>query len=337
MVGTTGTPKHLVALAIVSILLSACEQKSSEATPPANPDGLHFPVACEPGKDCWIARYVNHGQGGKAKDYLCGGQSQPGHKGTDIAIADLGRMADGVAVLAAKSGTILRVRDGMPDVSVRKTGKAEVEGQKCGNGIVLAHDNGDESQYCHLKNNSITVAQGDTVTAGDQIAEIGLSGQTEFPHLHYMLRRDGQIIDPFDGSTMSDVCDASGPMLWAHDIAYEPLVLFELQASEEPPKRETIWQAGANILSRNSPALVLTARAMHIRQADQWHMVIRDPKGKTFVDQDMDIDKDHQFYYRFIGRKQPAGGFMPGIWTGELTASRADKDEKKVRIEFRVE
>jgi murein DD-endopeptidase MepM/ murein hydrolase activator NlpD len=317
-------------------MLSGCGEKT-ESAPPQNPDGLTFPVACTLGEDCWIARYVDHGQGAEARDYLCGTHTQSGHKGTDIAVNDLGRMAAGVDVLAAKGGTVLRLRDGVDDISVRRTGADAVDGQECGNGIVIAHDNGDESQYCHLRKGSITVKPDERVEAGAKIAQIGLSGETEFPHLHYMLRRGGEIIDPFDGSHMSDHCDASGPILWASDIAYDPLILFDLQLSEAPPKGDTVWQPGKSTLDRMSPAMVVTARGMFTETGDTWHMRIRDPKGKVFVEKEAALEDGDQFYYRFIGRKRPDSGFMPGIWTGELTAKRGTEAEKKLKLEFRVE
>lgn len=336
MAGSTRTFHPLAALAIVPLLLSACEDKS-RSTPPRNPDGLTFPVACTPGEDCWITRYVDHGQGAEARDYLCGNHTQAGHKGTDIALSDLGQMAAGIDVLATRSGTVLRVRDGVDDISVRRTGAEAVDGQECGNGIVIAHDNGDESQYCHLRKGSIVVQPEAHVKAGAKIAQVGLSGETEFPHLHYMLRRDGEIIDPFDGSKMLDHCDASGPILWATDIAYDPLVLFDLQLSAAPPNGDTVWQEGQSTLDRMGPAMVLTARGMFTEAGDTWHMRIRDPKGGIFVEQKAALEDGDQFYYRFIGRKRPDGGFMPGIWTGELTAKRGTEAEKKLKLEFRVE
>ena len=336
MAGSSRKHSILAALAFVPLILSGCGEKSKSA-PPANPNGLTFPVACTVGEDCWIARYVDHGQNDEARDYLCGNHTQKGHKGTDIAINDLGRMAAGVDVLAVRDGKVLRVREGVDDISVRRAGIDAVEGQECGNGIVLQHENGDESQYCHLKRGSVTVKSGDMVKAGDPVAKVGLSGETEFPHLHYMLRRDGEIIDPFDGSQMSDHCDASGPILWSHDIPYETLTLFDLQLSEAPPKDGAVWQVGQQTLSRTSPAMVMTARAMFTEKGDTWHMRIKDPKGEIFVEQKAALDDDDQFYYRFIGRKRPEGGFTPGIWTGELVVKRGDDAEKKVTVEFRVE
>ena len=335
MAGRSRKHHLLAALAFVPLVLSGCGEKS-KSTPPQNPNGLAFPVACTLGEDCWIARYVDHGTGGEARDYLCGTHTQAGHKGTDIALNDLGRMRAGVDVLSVQDGRVLRLRDGVDDISVRQTGDDAVDGQECGNGIVIAHANGDESQYCHLRKGSITVRQGDMVGKGQKVAEIGLSGETEYPHLHYTLRRDGAVIDPFDSSHMSDHCDASGPILWATDIAYEPITLFDLSINTAPPGRETVWEAGIAEVGSDSPALVMTARAMFTETGDTWHLRIKDPRGEVFVERKVTLDDGKQFYYQFIGRKRPDGGFTPGIWTGDLTVTREGEDTRKQKVEFRV-
>jgi len=54
--------------------------------PPAEagmPDQLGLPIDCEPGKDCWILRYVDHDPGPGVRDYMCGALTGDGHKGTD--------------------------------------------------------------------------------------------------------------------------------------------------------------------------------------------------------------------------------------------------------------
>jgi murein DD-endopeptidase MepM/ murein hydrolase activator NlpD len=42
--------------------------------------------------------------------------------------------------------------------------------------------------YAHLKKGSVMVKAGDTVKAGQKIAEVGNSGNAPFSHLHYHLQ-----------------------------------------------------------------------------------------------------------------------------------------------------
>ncbi len=57
-----------------------------------------------------------------------------------------------------------------------------------GNCIAIEHPNGSVSIYGHLKKNSISVKVGDVVKSKQEIARIGVSGSSFFPHLHFEVR-----------------------------------------------------------------------------------------------------------------------------------------------------
>jgi murein DD-endopeptidase MepM/ murein hydrolase activator NlpD len=63
-----------------------------------------------------------------------------------------------------------------------------------GNFIVISHGFGMTTNYNHL--NKVLVRAGQKVNRGDKIAEIGLSGQTTGPHLHYEVRVSGIPVNP---------------------------------------------------------------------------------------------------------------------------------------------
>jgi murein DD-endopeptidase MepM/ murein hydrolase activator NlpD len=77
-------------------------------------------------------------------------------------------------------------------------GNATVEttGEMNGNGrmVVLNHGQGITTQYLHLS--KIHVNRGDKVRKGQQIAEVGNTGHSTSPHLHYEVRVNGVPIDP---------------------------------------------------------------------------------------------------------------------------------------------
>jgi lipoprotein NlpD len=62
-----------------------------------------------------------------------------------------------------------------------------------GNLVIIKHDDVYLSAYAH--NKTILVREGQTVKAGEQIAEIGSSGSA-YPKLHFEIRRDGKPVDP---------------------------------------------------------------------------------------------------------------------------------------------
>ena len=185
---------------------------------------LRPPVACEIGRDCFVQHYVDRDPSPAAQDYQCGTLTYEGHDGTDIRVPTMAAQKAGVQVLAAADGKVLRVRDGIADVSIAGRGRDSVDNLECGNGAVVDHGQGWETQYCHMAKGSMAVRPGDTVKAGDTLGRIGLSGMTEFPHLHFTLRKDGKVVDPFAFGADAKSC-GGGRSLWeasaAQALAYQ--------------------------------------------------------------------------------------------------------------------
>lgn len=56
-----------------------------------------------------------------------------------------------------------------------------------GNCVVIDHLNGEYSFLVHLKKGSVMVREGDMVTQGQPVGQVGNSGSSMYPHLHYQL------------------------------------------------------------------------------------------------------------------------------------------------------
>ncbi len=63
-----------------------------------------------------------------------------------------------------------------------------------GNNIVIDHGNGYQTLYAHL--NRIYVKVGDSVGRGAQIGQMGSSGRSTGPHLHFEIRKNGVRLNP---------------------------------------------------------------------------------------------------------------------------------------------
>jgi len=68
--------------------------------------------------------------------------------------------------------------------------------QQRGYGLILEinHGNGLVTKYAHLSR--VNVKQGQRVTRGQLIANVGNSGLSTGPHLHYEIHVDGRVVDP---------------------------------------------------------------------------------------------------------------------------------------------
>lgn len=96
------------------------------------------------------------------------------------------RMHQGVDV-GARAGTPVRAAG--PGKVVR-AGNAGAYG----NLVVIDHGDGSETRYAHLS--KTLVATGTTVLRGQTIGEVGSTGLSTGPHLHFELRVDGAPVDP---------------------------------------------------------------------------------------------------------------------------------------------
>lgn len=63
-----------------------------------------------------------------------------------------------------------------------------------GNMVRIDHGSGLETRYGHAS--KLLVKSGDRVVKGQEIAEVGTSGRSTGPHLHYEIRLNGNALDP---------------------------------------------------------------------------------------------------------------------------------------------
>jgi hypothetical protein len=300
------------------VLLASIAPLGATETP-----ALDLPVVCEMGSVCTVQLYVDHDEGAGAVDYTCGTLTYDGHQGTDIRVPDLVAMEQGVSVVAAAAGTVRAIRDGEPDLSVDRRGRAAVGGKPAGNAVVLVHGDGWETQYSHLKEGSVAVRPGQRVDAGERLGLIGLSGDTNFPHLEFGVRHEGKTIDPFVGLGPPAGCGEAVAPLWipvALDaLRYRPSGVLLSGFADEQPDKDRV-RAGAHrtvTLSRESAALVFWADVYGLRAGDRAVFRLYDPAEQLVTHHERVIDLDGHQLFDYAGRKRPDQGWPVGIYRGE--------------------
>lgn len=306
--------------------------------------GVGLPVACTLGTDCWVANYPDLDPGPGARDSLCGPRSYDDHDGSDFAIRDLAAMERGVTVRAAAAGVVRSARDGMDDVLVTEPGVRErIAGRECGNGVLVEHADGWQTQYCHLRRGSVLVRPGQAVGAGTPLALVGLSGNTEFPHLHFTLRRSGAPVDPWTGHALAAGCGTADGALWepAAGLAYEAVALYNAGFAPGPPLIEAIrrGERGGDSLPADAPALVLWVEMFGVRAGDRLQFRIRAPDGAQVLESEQQVPRDQARRFVYVGTRRSGARWMTGDYRGEITLLRgagAGADADALRRELQA-
>ena len=91
----------------------------------------------------------------------------------------------GAEVLAVADARVVAARDGVTEAARLSDNHAHPHPDAAGNYISLALEGGQFATYEHLRPGSLKVAKGDHVSAGQVLAEVGFTGDSTEPHLHF--------------------------------------------------------------------------------------------------------------------------------------------------------
>jgi len=305
---------------------------------------LNLPIDCKIGEDCYIQNFVDVDPGDGAQDYRCGALSYDGHKGTDFRLINLAQMRRGVKVLAAADGTVKGVRNDMDDVNFRDATPDAIAKRECGNGLMLAHADGYKTQYCHMKKGSVTVKSGAQVRRGDVLGEVGLSGQTEFPHLHLQVTdADDQIIDPFSGPMQKSPCGRMGKSLWdsaiQQTLAYQDTAVLNAGFSPVAPdvKKMRDDPEALGRVDATSDVIALWVDLMGAKKGDVMFMMIKGPDGKQLVYHSSRFDKPMAAFFQFAGKKRTEERWPTGTYTGIITLRRGEDADAPLALKKEIE
>jgi hypothetical protein len=101
----------------------------------------------------------------------------------------------GAIVYAPSEGVVIKKVDGISDNTI-ENGRVIFSNSFdftdlnsfLGNYLILDHKNGEYSLFAHLKSGSFRAEKGEMVKKGEEIAQVGFSGNTLTVHLHYQLQ-----------------------------------------------------------------------------------------------------------------------------------------------------
>ncbi len=104
-----------------------------------------------------------------------------GHSGIDIGHAPNKSSLYGADIVAATDGVVIVA--------------SYVSGY--GNTVMIDHGSGIWTLYGHIRNGGIKVDVGESVVKGEKIAEVGSTGRSTGPHLHFEVRENNVPVNPW--------------------------------------------------------------------------------------------------------------------------------------------
>lgn len=292
----------------------------------AVPPSLELPIRCALGQDCFIQNYFDHDPGRGWSDYACGHLSYDGHTGTDFRLPGMAAMRKGVAVVAAANGVVAGLRDGEPDVPVLiRPGEPDSGKRAAGNAVRIDHGDGWETQYSHMRQGSVAVHMGQQVRAGDQLGMVGLSGNTEFPHVDLTVRHNGHAIDPFTPS-VNRTCKAGSDSMWKPEILntlrYIPTGILQSGWVGEVPDRSKARNGEYHVPVSEAKALVFWVDVFGVQKDDHQTFEMFDPQGKQLLKSASAIPGDKATWFSYAGKPRPPQGWMTGTYRAEYRLER---------------
>jgi murein DD-endopeptidase MepM/ murein hydrolase activator NlpD len=124
------------------------------------------------------------------------------HHGSDYILAGAFETMDAgsTGAIAAAAGRVISVHDGEYDrchidgIAVSCDGNPMIA-----NHVIIEHEPGVVTRYWHLKKDSVVVTEGQEVACGEMLGLLGSSGNSSFPHLHFQVEVDDEVLDPYAG------------------------------------------------------------------------------------------------------------------------------------------
>jgi len=237
---------------------------------------LQFPVSCQLNENCWII--------------------SSDEKGTDIVIKSLLDIEKGVPVLAAQDGTVILVKNDIKNKTFY------------GNSVVIQHTNGWKTIYSHLKPNSINLKKGDFARKGSQIAELGMSGKTDFPLLHFVVFKGDKFFPPSWDSLIKD------------DLKVSDIVIANIGISTTNPDIKSIKKGdyeGLELLN-DSPSLYMWAYGFKFKTGDFLKFSLKNPDNEKILDKVVKVNGDFKETFFSVEKPKEAENWKTGTYTAKL-------------------
>jgi len=183
----------------------------------------------------------------------------------------------------------------------------------------------------------VAVKKGQRVATGQTLGLVGMSGMTEFWHLHFEVRLRGVSVDPFVGVTNRAGCGFVEKPLWSEKalkcLAYVPTGLLGAGFTSSVPRAEDVRQGKhrAKLLSALSPIILFWTDVFGVQAGDEVEMRLLSPNGEVLAPHKNTLKKHLAQSFLYIGKRRKGGLWQTGTYVGEY-ALRRNADGKTLKV-----
>ena len=178
--------------------------------------------------------------------------------------------------------------------------------------------------------------KGQRVNTGDVLGMVGLSGNTEFPHVDFSVSKDEKPVDPF--SLEPKACGTPAKALWSSAVLtklrYQQTGVLISGFAATPPQVDMAEAGGydAQIIPADAENIVFWVQLFGLRKDDQLTLELYGPDKQGLSHSQMVLPGDKADWFAYSGKRRKAVLWPKGSYSALMHLERAGKvivDERK--------
>jgi Peptidase family M23 len=149
----------------------------------------------------------------------------------------------GQSAIAAANGTVVVAFDGLADQPPPGPPPSRPITETVGNHVIVKVSDDTYLLYAHLKPGTIEVEVGDRLRRGDEIGEIGSTGNSSTPHLHFQVLTTPTFFPTDSTPFVFDRFNLVGYLterIWDDDIGLQPTGTLPIVPADDPTRRTRV-------------------------------------------------------------------------------------------------
>jgi murein DD-endopeptidase MepM/ murein hydrolase activator NlpD len=196
------------------------------------------------------------------------------------------------------------------------------------------------TQYSHLLKGSVKVYTGQRVNKGDVLGFVGLSGNSEFPHVDFSVTRDGKHVDPFNPERAG--CGVGSATLWSapelQSLRYQATGLLISGFSAIKPDREKAESGGypSSAFSADAESLLYWVELFGVRKNDQLSIALHGPNLRQVMNHEEVLSGNKAVLFSYAGKRRGPAPWPKGTYSALFRLVRSGKIIVEERRDFTV-